>query len=386
MYNSFLKEATQKDAYWSETAMKKKETETESFLSRAFNLPYLQTNRHRWIDYLKGIAIILVVYRHSLIGIQRTHTYVPDYLTNANMIFYSFRMPLFFILSGLFITSSFAKRTLKQLITMKFETLLYPYLIWTVLQITAQILLNPFTNASRSVIDYTYIFYQPRELDQFWYLPALFNVSLVYLFLKSKFNPSALVQIIIGIALYFLATYVRNISMISDWMEFYIFFAIGDATSKFFFNERVQKILKSPWLLLGIAPLFVLIQLYYLKYPESYFQDNQVGRIEFIGISLFGCISMFILAFRMQSLNILSFLRLAGYHSLYIYVMHVFVEALTRMILMKIFMVHNPLVLVLSGIVTSVICCIMFYNLLIKNNILWFLFYMKKKPVANTAG
>lgn len=386
MYNAFLKGIIKKDAYWSETSMKQNETETESFLSRAFNLPYLQTNRHRWIDYLKGIAIILVVYRHSLIGIQRTHTNVPQYLADANMIFYSFRMPLFFILSGLFISSSFAKKTLRQLVTMKFEGLLYPYLVWTVLQITAQILLDPFTNASRSIVDYTYIFYQPRELDQFWYLPALFNVSIVYLFLKSKLNPSVWVQMIIGLALYFLSAYIRDISMLSDWMEFYIFFAIGDAASKLFFNEKVQQFLKSPWLLLAVTPLFVLIQLYYLGRPESYFQENQVGRTEFIAISLFGCLSMFILAFRMQSWNVFSFLRLIGYHSLYIYVMHVFVEALTRIILMKILMVNNPVILLASGIVTSVICCIMFYNLFIKNNILWFLFYFKKKPAANSAG
>jgi fucose 4-O-acetylase-like acetyltransferase len=385
MYNNSIIKGLQKK--WITGAslfMKKNENKAEGFIARAFNLPYLQTNRHRWIDYLKGIAIILVVYRHSLIGIERTHTYIPEYLTKANMIFYSFRMPLFFILSGLFITSSFAKRTFKQLVTLKFKALLYPYLIWTVLQITAQIFVGHYTNASRSLIDYTYIFYQPRELDQFWYLPALFNVSLVYLLIKSKINPPAWVQILVGLVLYFLSSYIRNISMISDWMEFYIFFAIGDAASKLFFNEKVQRILKSPWLLLAITPAFVLLQLYYLKHPESYFQENQVGRIEFIGIALLGCFSMFILAFRMQSWNVLSFLRLVGYHSLYIYVMHVFIEALTRIVLMKVFMVHNPLILLLSGIFTSITCCIMFYNLLIKNNILWFLFYMKK-PKATAA-
>src|SRR5687767_539325 len=103
--------------------------------SEAMNLSVLEKNRWPWVDYLKGIAIILVVYRHILIGIERSGLEVPQYLVNANMIFYSFRMPLFFILSGLFISSSLVKRSLQKIIGLKFENLMYPYLIWSFLQI-----------------------------------------------------------------------------------------------------------------------------------------------------------------------------------------------------------------------------------------------------------
>src|SRR5437016_1414734 len=155
--------------------MKALQASIKGWWSRALNLSVLQKNRWPWVDYLKGIAIILVVYRHVLIGIGRSGIYIPNYLTNANMIFYSFRMPLFFILSGLFISGSLAKRSLKKIISIKFENLLYPYLIWSFLQITLQIAMSGITNADRSLIDYTYILYQPRKLDQFWYLSALFN-------------------------------------------------------------------------------------------------------------------------------------------------------------------------------------------------------------------
>jgi fucose 4-O-acetylase-like acetyltransferase len=379
MYNlPLITNLTSKGKAHTDMSSEKLEPVKQNFFSRAFNLPYLKTSRHNWIDYLKGIAIILVVYRHALIGIERTHTHIPEYLVNANMIFYSFRMPLFFVLSGLFISSSFAKRTFVKIASLKFETLIYPYFLWAFLQITFQILFGSFTNATRSFIDYSYIFYQPRELDQFWYLPALFNVTMIYLIIKSKIDPPVWLQIIIGLIFYFLAMYVNKISILSDWMEFYIFFAIGDATSKFFFNKQVQQFLKSTWLLLLIIPFFVVVQIYYLSYSESFFQDNQWGRIQFVGISLFGCISMVVLAFRLQNLNTMAFLRIVGYHSLYIYVMHVFVAALVRIVLMNVFSIYNPLVLVLSGIIVSIILCIMFYNLLIKNNVLWFLFTYRK--------
>jgi len=87
----------------------------ESLLSRAFNWQVLQKSRMPWVDYLRGIAIVLVVYRHSLIGIDRGGLLVPAALEKANMIFYSFRMPLFFILSGIFISGSLAKKVLEKL-------------------------------------------------------------------------------------------------------------------------------------------------------------------------------------------------------------------------------------------------------------------------------
>jgi hypothetical protein len=168
-------------------------------------------------------------------------------------------------------------------------------------------------------------------------------------------------------------------------MEFYLFFALGDAISKLLFTDKIQTYLKSVWLFITLLPFFVILQVYYLSHPESYFLDNQLGRLEFIGISLFGCFVMFVLAFRIQNSNLLSFLRVIGFHSLYIYVMHVFVVALVRIVLMNAFAIHDPLLLILSGIILSIIFCIMFYNLFIKENLLWFLFsYRKKQPIVES--
>jgi len=65
-----------------------------------------------------------------------------------------------------------------------------------------QIFLNNYTNSNRSWIDYTYILYQPRNLDQFWYLPALFNATVIYIIIKVKLNPPAWAQLLLGLALY----------------------------------------------------------------------------------------------------------------------------------------------------------------------------------------
>ncbi|HEV2355698.1 MAG TPA: acyltransferase, partial [Puia sp.] len=145
------------------------------WFARAFNTAVLQKNRLAWVDYLRGIAILLVVYRHVLLGIQNSGYVLPAAYLNANIMFFSFRMPLFFILSGVFISGSLAKKSLGRIVYSKFELLLYPYLIWATVQITIQIFASHYTNANRTAFDYLYIFYQPEKIDQFWYLPALFN-------------------------------------------------------------------------------------------------------------------------------------------------------------------------------------------------------------------
>ncbi len=343
----------------------------QSIISKAFNLPALKKSRLYWVDYLKGIAIILVVYRHSLLGIQRAGLSIPDSFVNANMIFYSFRMPLFFMLSGIFISRSLAKRSVGQFISTKFETLLYPYLIWVTIQITLQIVLSSFTNSDRTFIDYTYIFYQPRNLDQFWYLPALFNATVIFVLLKKFVNGKRWLQIALGIGFYFLSPHLQNISMLSDWMEFYIFVAIGDAISEVFFRERVQNIFKNYLTLILATPVFIFAQIYYLT--------HQTTQLQFLCIAFIGCFTMLSLAFIFQRLNILSFLRIVGYHSLNIYVMHVMIAALTRIFLMKVVHIDNSIAILFVCIIVGSILPVIIYNLLIRDNILWFLFTYKRK-------
>jgi fucose 4-O-acetylase-like acetyltransferase len=342
--------------------------------SKALNLPILQKNRWPWVDYLKGLAIILVVYRHVLIGIERSGVVIPNYLVNANMIFYSFRMPLFFILSGLFINSSLVKRSLKQIIGIKFENLLYPYLIWSFIQITLQIVLSRFTNSERTVLDYTYILYQPRQLDQFWYLAALFNCTVVFLLFKTKVKPAPWLHLSIGLLFYFASHYLQQISMLSDWMEHYLFFVMGDVLAAFFFKDTTQRFLKKRWLLPALIPLFIVAQVYYLS--------TTVNHLMFLVIALIGCVTMFALAFRMQQWNALPLLKVFGYHSLYIYVMHVLVAAFVRTILTKFLGVHNVFLLLGLGIVFSVVIPVIVYNLLIHEKPFWFLFSYRRKKTA----
>ena len=348
------------------------------WISKGLNLPALQKSRLHWVDYLKGIAILLVVYRHILIGMNRSGFQIPSYLFSANMIFFSFRMPLFFILSGIFLGGSLAKRTPGQLALLKFENLLYPYLIWATIQVSLQIAmghLSHFTNADRTLRDYTYILYQPRNVDQFWYLPALFNTTIVYIFTKTQLKFPIYAQLTFGVALYFTAPFVQGVSMLSDWMEFYIFFALGDALSKQFFQPSFQKVLRNPLSLVLISPVFIYAQIFYL--------GHDVNTIEFLVIALIGCVTMFMIAFLLERMNVANWLRILGYHSLYIYVIHVMVAAVVRNVMTHVFHIHNVYVVLLTGIALGLLLPILFYNYLVQDGPLWFLFYFRKDRASS---
>ncbi len=354
----------------------------------------------QWIDYLKGITIILVVYYHSLLGIKRSIGGVPAFLDNANLTFLSFRMPLFFLLSGIFISKSLERKTPGKLLSSKFEMLIYPYLVWSVMQVTLQIVFGQFTNSTRSVLDYSYIFYQPRNLDQFWYLPALFNATALFVVIRNKFNPSASLHFAFALMLYFFSPYFQQVSMFSDALRFYVFFVLGDIVASFFFRESSQRFFNRRLSFLLILPVFVAAQYIYHKYDVGgtnlttdvsairaqwvFYASNQ---LLFLVIALVGCLTMVKLSFLLRRFQILPALRVIGYHSLYIYVMHLMITGFTRIALTKFLGVHNPYVLLIFCILFGVTLPIAVYNLAIKDNLLWFLFsYRKnKRPVAAPA-
>src|SRR6478735_8668431 len=142
----------------------------------------LSTSRYPWIDYVRGISIILVVYRHVFEGLVNVGIGSISYpvLKYTNIFFFSFRMPLFFIVSGMFVTLSLSRKGIRSYINKRFDTIFYPLLIWGTIHITLQLLFSKYINAQRTPFDYINLIINPRQIEQFWYLNALFFVGILY--------------------------------------------------------------------------------------------------------------------------------------------------------------------------------------------------------------
>jgi len=348
------------------------------WLEYFFNTSNATKSRLAWVDYAKGIALILVAYRHILIGFERAGLPIHISLLKANEMFFSFRMPLFFILSGVFISHSLSKRGWIKLIKIKWETLLYPYLLWCIIQITLQIIFSKYTNADRTFKSYTYILTNPDALDQMWYLFALFNVSVVYIILKSKARLNGWIQLVIGIVFYYLST-IFNHRPIRDLLYFYPYFALGDLVSKYLLNKKYYRIYSSNTLFFILLPFFVISQWYFLHHEEIEYTKIFLFSV----VALIGCAFMLNICFKLGNIDKLRFIKIVGFHSLYIYILHVSIAFALRLLLSNILGIDNTIVLLMINLPVAIIMSIIIYNIIVRNGG-WYLFVLNKERINKT--
>ena len=326
--------------------------EKKSGILQIFNFKPTQSSRFGWIDYAKGIAIILVVYRHVDFGLKRNGMAVTEWILNLNDMFYSFRMPLFFILSGLFFQKSLAKKSTKGFVLQKVNTLLYPYILWSIIQLTLQLIFHDMVNAQRMPSDYLNILLQPRANDQLWYLFALFNVTILYLILSIVFRHNHYLHFITAFVFLALAPFANSISGLYDVMVHYIFFCIGNVLATSCFNNKVQAKLSSGKALLLLFPVFVLFQYYFLYHQH-------MNLFLFAVIAVTGSLFTIMLSFFLDKHQLLSFLKVIGNNSLYIYVLHVPIIALFRYFIFMHYTINNPIwmviILIIIGIFSSMV-------------------------------
>jgi fucose 4-O-acetylase-like acetyltransferase len=361
-----------------------------------FNARYiLSTSRLAWIDYTRGICIILVCYRHCFDGLKEAHLPVADFplLQILNVCFYSFRMPLFFIISGLFVSRSLLKKGLQDYTWSRFAVVFYPLVIWGSLQITLQLLLKNYVNGKPVPFDYVNLIIYPRNPtnnQQFWYLNALFFVGAFYAFFKIVFRFTLRHQLILGLVLYTVAGFLgyKGLSfyIFPDIFHFYIYFCIGDIISSFIFKKETTAVILSPRWLLASAVFCIAMQTIFTSVNMRHADDNYINvnmTYLFLPISLSGCALMIQIAQLLQKKDIFKWLRVVGYHSLYIYLMHLMLIAAVRIALVRVLHItYIPLIMFIA-ISMGVIVPIFVYNVFTRLGA-WWLFSLKK-PEAEIA-
>ena len=360
-------------------------TAVKDFLFNAREI--LGKSRYPWVDYARGICIILVVYRHVFEGLSSLDLDIESYplLKYFNIFFFSFRMPLFFIVSGAFFLASLRRKSPNDYIQNRFSTLFYPLMVWGVLQVTLQLAFAQYVNADREPMDYLRLVTDPRRIEQFWYLNALFFVSLLYTVLTvyGKFKPWH--HLLVGAVLFGVAEYAFftkvNIGFLFDLFFFYIFFAIGDIVADVLLNPRNYKILTSRWLFLGLLPVFFVLQHSFTRLNmdanDDYYVQYQLPMI-YILCALVGGAFVISVSFMLQKFDAMRWLRVIGYHSLFIYVMHLMVSSLTRNILVRVAGVANFPLLLTIGIIAGIVVPVIIYNVAIRMGA-WWLFSLKKR-------
>lgn len=93
-------------------------------------------SRISWVDYAKGICIVLVVLMHSTLGVENAAgglSWLHDFIAWAK----PFRMPDFFLISGLFLASRI-NRPWREYLDSKVLHFAYFYVLWMTIQFAAK--------------------------------------------------------------------------------------------------------------------------------------------------------------------------------------------------------------------------------------------------------
>jgi fucose 4-O-acetylase-like acetyltransferase len=299
-----------------------------------------QKDRVDWADFAKGLGIFLVVFGHALGGLIHSgvlpahsgFSFAVDYI-------YSFHMPLFFFLAGLFVRSS-SRRPFRSYMANKISVIVYPYFLWSLMGGVLQHFASK-SNNSVSWLDIAKIPYVP--IDQYWYLYVIFCMYILFWFLY-RWHISTPTIFLLTIALYICEVSGANITewdVLHSLGALLIYFSLGAVIAE---TSLLATLAKSAWPYLLIIAIVdygligVIAIIDKLKQPIL----HPVAAIA-------GTFATVTLAMLLNRLNGFSFIRTWGIYSLEIFVAHVIFSAGFRIILQKSLGYESPLVHIIVG-------------------------------------
>lgn len=358
----------------------------------------LNEKRWLWVDYDKGISIILVGYGHALGTLEGHGQDLSAYpfFNYIGTFLYGFRMPLFFIVSGLLVGRSLNKKGLGNYIGDRTNNILYPLLVWGFIEISFQIIAAHFTHLK---IDqnigpskYLKLITDPRQTSHFWYLNALFCIGVLYASLKSLLKLKPFPQVILGLVFFCISAYIHmnnlRAGFLTDVFAYYVFFALGDLISKIMLDENNIRRFSSWKVFLPLLVFFVIMQYHFtqLNLTPNTDGNNFVERkmpFFFLIEALVGCAASVSFSFLLQKYKLFTWIRIVGYHSLFIYCMQMIVMNFARIFFESILHIQYIPALVFLVWIAGVVLPIFFYNFCLKYNLWWL--YTYKKPTRQVA-
>ncbi|MEB0137599.1 MULTISPECIES: acyltransferase [unclassified Undibacterium] len=330
--------------------------------------------RASWVDYAKGYGIVLVVYGHVSRGLFNAGLLLDaPRFTLIDSVIYSFHMPLFFFLSGLFFIPSFNKYGRPALLREKAGSIVYPYLVWSLLQGYIEVLLSRYTTAHVSSSEVLALLWQPRA--QFWFLYVLFTLFGLMALLYRR--PGAAVLLPAAALLAWIAHLRLSFPFPLDFIATYLlFFWLGTEAL------RVQAWLQTHALAATLlcAAAFAALA-YWLHGPLGLRYTSPsllLLPLALSGIALVCSLAML----STRAGRALHWLQLCGRYSMTIYLMHILVGSGVRIVLQKFCGIDNSALHLLLACVIACALPIGFYRFSQRHAALTYCFSLPPAPSA----
>ena len=318
--------------------------------------------RADWVDYAKGIGIFLVVYAHLLSSGYHAHLDIDEYFFYfSDSLVYSFHMPLFFFLAGLFVGQSYLKRGIKSYLTQKIQALAYPCLIWSVIQLGVECFFGGQSYRGADITRLLAIPYLPWA--QFWFVYALLAMYVAYGVLRLL--PGYSVFLLVISLMLFIWPIPSEILALHGFSTGFLFFVFGVLA-----REHLE--IDGGYVL----PFGVTLGLFCILSGSGWYVFERIitptrlpdgsHPVFFFFLSGIGITACIGLAQWLAEKKWCSFLKTFGRYSLQIYLVHMLAGVAARIILLQVFHMSNPFLHMIVGVSAGLIVPIIFYNAALK--------------------
>lgn len=332
----------------------------------------MSAQRLDWVDVAKGISIILVVMMHSAYG-------VGEETGEAGVLHYvigwatPFRMPEFFLISGLFL-SQVIGRDWRRFADRRIVHYLYFYALWAVLQIAFKVGLgtgDPLAAASQAALALV----EPYGVLWFIYLLAVFS-----LVTKLLFELRAPHWGVLAIAaLLQMSPVATGIGILDYGAEYFIYFYGGYA-----FAPLVIRLVD--WAQRNVEIAIGLLAVYALANTALVFGGGfvmrpvhvEMGYAALPGLHLLlafaGSLALCVVAGLLARLPWMNWLRWLGAHSIVVYLSFSIPMAATRLVLLKTGLIDDTSLLSVIVLLSALTAPLVLYALIQRTGIGRFLF------------
>ena len=322
----------------------------------------MKNNRIEWIDFLRGVVILLVVIGHINSGLMgsesfQTHEEILSYLHNF---FRSFRMPIFFVISGFLyatkINHSFGE--LKNSLKKKLIALGIPYIVFSVLIWWLKYFMGD--NVNR-ILTWSDLYLLPiRPFGRFWFLYVLFLIYAIVEILDYIFKNNFIVFIILLCATICGWYFCSDIFIVDKTLSMILYFYLAKLM-----RINIDFVKSKVFIALGILT-FIILQIIGI--------DNSHKGIDFV-VAISISLSAIVLCSRIKNENkIFKYFSLIGKSTLPIFLLNPSIASAVRIFLLKIG-INNLFLHYTIGIVITWYFSIFIYHLASKNKYTDFLFY-----------
>jgi len=293
------------------------------------------TKRIEWLDFGKGITMLLVVIGHVLLGLSQTKLYSGFQLQTMKyivVVLYATHMPIFFALSGYIYALKKNRFSSKRLVTFNLRKLLalgIPYVLFSVIYWLLKRIGSGSSRIKFTLSDLVNIYKSP--LEYLWFLYTLFFVFLLISVLDTILKNTIRVSVVL----------LMRYLMVSAFPIFPFFIQRTVIWALFFYCGKLlhlySKLLASKTLLM-IATVVVVIFMSFRIYQPA---TTDMG-IDYSNLGLYQTLvslAIVLIAFKLfssmsTSTSVFDYFDKIGPITLTIYLIHVPFESVFRIVLL----------------------------------------------------